>query len=461
MNPRAVLSIAVLPLLLLLGVVTVITYSKFASFMQYAAQAEHARAVMVNLANVMSTTREVETNQRGFLLTNDSSFLQSYRDGLTHVHLYTTRLDSLSRNDTAGAARNDTLQKLLMKRFKTMENVLALRETHVQKELSDSLKEGREIMRRIQKQVDRMVALEQHDLNVASLETKSLIKLTPMLLLVLSMFSIVVLLISYLFTSRELNIRLNTQQLLESKVDDLNRSNRELEQFAYVASHDLQEPLRKIQAFGDRLLSKHKHDISADVQNGITKMQSAAARMQVLIDDLLAYSRVLHLEEEFVNVDLNEVVNGVLSDLEISIRNKNGLVEVEKLPVVKAVPAQMQQLFLNLLSNGIKFSKPDVPPRIRISFNKIKGNLIPDIKPSQFDLWFYRIAVVDQGIGFNAEYSKKIFVIFQQLHNKMEFGGTGIGLAVCKKITENHGGFIEATSKQGEGSSFYVYLPAA
>jgi signal transduction histidine kinase len=459
MKPHAVLSIVVLPLLLLLGVVTIITYSKFASFIDYAGQAEHTRAVMVNLANVMSATREAETNQRGFLLTNDSSFLEAYRKAATNVHVYTLRLDSLSNGEVSASARKDTLQTLLAARFQAMENVLAMNAEQSKNELSTKLFAGREIMVRLQKHVDLMLADEQRDLNVASMETKTLIELTPLLLLVLSMFSIVVLLISYLFISRELRIRLNTQELLESKVDDLNRSNRELEQFAYVASHDLQEPLRKIQAFGDRMLIKHKNKIDTEIQTGITKMQNAAARMQVLIDDLLAYSRVVHLEDEFVDVDLNEVLSGVLSDLEISIRNKNGLVEADKLPVVRAVPLQMQQLFLNLLSNAIKFSKPEVPPRVHISYDKVKGNSISEAKPSQHHSWFHRIAVADQGIGFNAEYSKKIFVIFQQLHNKMEFGGTGIGLAVCKKITENHGGFIDAASNPAEGSTFYIYLP--
>lgn len=202
---------------------------------------------------------------------------------------------------------------------------------------------------------------------------------------------------------------------------------------------------------------KHGVEITSDVRTGISKMQHAAARMQVLIDDLLAYSRVLHLKEDFQDVAV--VLEGVLSDLEISIRHKNAAIEADRLPVIRAATTQTQQLFLNLLSNAIKYSKTALPPRVRIAYDKVKGNVVPETKLSPGDAWFHRIAVTE-GVGFNVEYSKKIFVIFQQLHNKTEFDGTGIGPAVCKKITENPGGFIEATSKPGEGSTFYVYLPA-
>jgi signal transduction histidine kinase len=231
----------------------------------------------------------------------------------------------------------------------------------------------------------------------------------------------------------------------------LERSNQELQDFAHVASHDLQEPLRKVQAFGDRLRAKCAAALGAEGIDYLGRMQSAAARMSDLINGLLTFSRVATKAQPFVPVDLGVVVREVLSDLEVRIEQTKGQVEVRALPVIEADPIQMRQLFQNLIGNALKFHRPDVPPAVRVYAEPLSG--VGDGAPR------CRIAVEDNGTGFDEKFRDRLFNIFQRLHTRAEYEGTGIGLAVCRKIVERHGGAIAAESPPGTGARFVVTLP--
>ncbi len=237
------------------------------------------------------------------------------------------------------------------------------------------------------------------------------------------------------------------QQELKAHAKELERSNKDLQDFAYVASHDLQEPLRKIQAFGDRLQAKCAGELDEQGQDYIQRMQSAAARMQILIHDLLAFSQVTTKAEPFTPVNLTAVVQEVIQQLEVQIDAVSANIDVADLPKIEAERSQMYQLFQNLISNSLKFHRDDVPPDISITCDCLPGNNC------------CRILVTDNGIGFNEEYQERIFIIFQRLHNRDQYPGTGIGLAVCKKIVERHGGTIEALSRPDHGASFIITLP--
>ncbi len=249
------------------------------------------------------------------------------------------------------------------------------------------------------------------------------------------------------------------QKELEVRIDKLNRSNEELEQFAYVASHDLQEPLRKIRAFGERLAGKFKSELGEDGKDYIDRMQNAASRMQILIDDLLAYSKLARSKEELVKVDLSEVVKDVLNDLEITIEQRKALVKYDQLSSVLAVQGQMRQLFQNIISNALKFNKPGAVPHIDITTELINGKDIKGVNVLFRKNKFCKISIKDSGIGFEEKFLDRIFVIFQRLHGRSEYAGTGIGLAICKKIVENHNGYITAESILNEGSTFIITLP--
>ena len=243
--------------------------------------------------------------------------------------------------------------------------------------------------------------------------------------------------------------RKRAQQALQSQAEDLARSNAELGEFAYVASHDLQEPLRKILAFGDRLKNKHAEALSAEGRDYLERMQNAAGRMQTLINDLLSLSRVTNHHQPFAAVDLVDVIQTVVSDLETRLSQVNGKVELGALPIIVADRGQMAQLFQNLIGNGLKFSKPQHPPVV-----KIYGELLNDGGNDTC-----QIVVEDNGIGFDEKYLDRIFRVFQRLHGRTEYEGTGIGLAICRKIVERHGGSITASSTPGMGAKFIVRLP--
>jgi PAS domain S-box-containing protein len=245
--------------------------------------------------------------------------------------------------------------------------------------------------------------------------------------------------------------RQRAQQALQSQAEDLARSNGELEEFAYVASHDLQEPLRKILAFGDRLKNKHAGALGAEARDYLERMQNAAGRMQTLINDLLSLSRVTNHPQPFAAVDLAEVLRMVISDLEARLAEAAGKVELGTLPIIVADRGQMAQLFQNLIGNGLKFGKPGQPPVVRVYGELLDG--------PQGGAGACQIVVEDNGIGFDEKYLDRIFRVFQRLHGRTEYEGTGIGLAICRKIVERHGGDITASSAPGMGAKFIVTLP--
>jgi two-component system sensor kinase FixL len=241
---------------------------------------------------------------------------------------------------------------------------------------------------------------------------------------------------------------------LEAYAEQLKASNKELEQFAYVASHDLQEPLRKIQAFGDRIRSKEGNVLSESGRDYLDRMLNAAGRMKNLINALLTFSRVSTQAKPFVNVDLNRTIRDVISDLEIAIETSSAKVNTEQLPTIEADPLQMWQLFQNLLSNALKFHKDDVSPVVNISCERIRKGETDSRRDT------IKITVADNGIGFDQKYADRIFNIFQRLEGT-NYEGTGVGLAICKKIAQRHSGDITAQSVPGEGSRFIITLPVA
>jgi len=239
--------------------------------------------------------------------------------------------------------------------------------------------------------------------------------------------------------------RKRAEESLKRFAAKLESNNRELQDFAYVASHDLQEPLRKVQAFGERLKTRCT-TLNDEGRDYLNRMQNAAARMQVLINDLLSLSRITTKAQPFCPVDLKQVVREVLSDLEVRIEQTEGRIEIGDLPTLDADPLQMRQLFQNLIGNALKFHRKDTKPVVTLSANNL-GNGLCEIK------------VQDNGIGFEEKYAEKIFAVFQRLHGRNEYEGTGVGLAICRKIAERHGGTITAKGTPGQGATFRITLP--
>jgi light-regulated signal transduction histidine kinase (bacteriophytochrome) len=258
----------------------------------------------------------------------------------------------------------------------------------------------------------------------------------------------------------QIGIALAQAQLLAEETrqrQELARSNAELQQFASVASHDLQEPLRKIQAFGNRLKATYGEALTDQGRDYLERMQNAAQRMQALIDDLLILSRITTRGQPFVSVDLAQVTQEVLSDLELRLQQTQGRVEVRALPTIEADPLQIRQLLQNLLSNALKFHRHGEAPVVKLGSQLLDQNNQPVENAAIAE--FCQIIVEDNGIGFDEKYLDRIFNVFQRLHSRSEYEGTGMGLAICRKIAQRHYGSITARSTLGQGATFIVTMP--
>ena len=259
-----------------------------------------------------------------------------------------------------------------------------------------------------------------------------------------------------------INFDITDEHLLNIELQERNRelekSNQELASFNHVASHDLQEPLRKIQTFISRVSDADKAVLSDSAKDYITKIEVSAKRMRVLIDDLLLFSRTNTTKKEFLKSDLNELFENAKSELTEIIDEKKAIIHKSKLPKLEVIPYQIEQLFINLIGNSLKYSQPDLAPEIVIESEKVLSKDYPDLLDQNIKK-FYKISFSDNGMGFDSQFKETIFILFQRLHSKTDYPGTGIGLAICKKIVENHKGHITADSILGKGSVFTVFLP--
>jgi light-regulated signal transduction histidine kinase (bacteriophytochrome) len=249
---------------------------------------------------------------------------------------------------------------------------------------------------------------------------------------------------------------ISDQRRVEEKLKEYTRaletSNKELQDFVFVASHDLQEPLRKIQSFGEFLYDEFKGTLGETGRDYLERMRGAAGRMQTLINDLLALTRVTTKAQPFVSADLSQILKEVLADLEIRVEEKKAKVEVGPLPTLEADATQMRQLFQNLIANALKFQKNGTPPFVKVSAETAQNGRGPSERRCV-------IKVEDNGIGFDNKYGEQIFKVFERLHGRDEYEGTGIGLAICRKVVERHGGTIMAEGVVGKGSTFTITLP--
>ena len=422
----------------------------------------HTNEVLFNLEQIISEIKDAETGQRGYLLTSNKEFLENYYGAYERTHNNYDEVRRLTQDNVSQQMRLDTLAQLIEVRFHELDERLELDFTPQNDVRNQELLGiGKDNMDRIRGIIIRMKDFEIELLNYRTTNAKDSIQITYIILGVFTVLTIMIIIVSFSFTVNEFQHRAEIELKLEDSINNLKATNENLEQFAYVASHDLQEPLRKIQSFGDLLKSDYADKLPEQASDYIGRMHNAAERMQVLINDLLNFSRASRNVGEYETVILREKIMHVLEDLEITIRESKAKINLDlssEFSVYGNRP-QLSRLFQNLISNAIKFHKKGEVPEIQI-ISKLYDTA-ENIYGFKIDInkKYVEIDVVDNGIGFDEQYREKMFTIFQRLHGRMDYKGTGIGLALCKKIAENHNGFITAKGRPDEGSTFIVILP--
>jgi len=459
---------------------------------------EHTHQVIAALERAFSTLKDSETSVRAYLLTGQQEYLASLESAKATMTAQLNAIDHLLVDNPAQQQNEKRLAQLVDKRFESLAQTMqaAHAKTDGPRDYSAEIAKGTQVMNEVRGLVDAMTKEEERllvDRSQTEERSQFLAVLSSLLGLLLGVAMVGT---SVLFAMREVGARgqsaaalarlneeleqrvaLRTRELstindrlsrevverrraehaAQEMAANLQRSNQELERFASVASHDLQEPLRKIQAFGDRLRSKLSGAIGEQGRDYLTRMLNSADRMRQLIDDLLAFSRVSTKGRSFVAVDLGSLVSEVLGDLETRVQDSGATVQVGDLPSIVADPMQIRQLLQNLVGNALKFRRPDVRPIVNV-----EGRILPAETTEDEPGWSRcELRVSDNGIGFEEHYLDRIFEVFQRLHGRSEYEGTGMGLAICRRIVERHGGAITARSSPGNGSTFIVTLPAS
>lgn len=422
----------------------------------------HTYQVIGALESTLSLLKDVETGSRGYIITDDSAYLEPYLTALRVLPVQLSTLRTLLADNSKQAQRTVVLEQLVRDKIATTK-------PDVKAELSDVRRdptysgEGKRRMDAIRQHVAVMVDTERSLMEVRNRQVSRSFQSTLTLIFGLSLLTVVALAVSYRQLRGELARRQGTEDQLRGyevrlreQIRQLEASNEELERFAFVASHDLQEPLRKIQSFATLVTDRYGDLFNAESRVFMDKISHSAERMSKLIKDLLNFSRMSTNREDFKPVDLEAIVQRILDDQELRIKGLNVRVDVGPLPVLQGVPSQLEHLFANLISNALKFLRPDVPPLLRIRAKPVDGDAYPELIE---DRRYVEITVEDNGIGFDEKYVDHIFKVFQRLHGKGEFEGTGIGLAICKRVVVYHHGFITARSRPNQGATFVVVLP--
>ncbi|MCF2947843.1 ATP-binding protein [Paraglaciecola aquimarina] len=429
----------------------------------------------IAISDLHVSVLSAETGQRGYLLTEVEDYLRPYQRSLKAVTKQMERVSKLNLHDDDNKEKVELLVEL------SHQKMLELQET-VELGLKDKghtalrmimTGRGKDLYRAIYEVIQEIQLSEISYRNELYTELGKIQKEATVNFLISGVISGFLLLGMMVLARLNLNyenkLRVSLQQqnekLAEQVADrtealtlyseELTRSNRELEDFAFVASHDLQEPLRKIRAFGDRLKTSYAPELQGKGEDYINRMQLAAERMSNLINDLLEFSRITTRGKPFNSVKLDKLLSEVEGDLDIAIEESQAVIKVDSLPEITGDEGQLYQLFLNLLSNAVKFRQPEQPPRVSVHYSL--QECIDE--QSQAMNQFHRFIVEDNGIGFDQEFADKIFVPFQRLHGRSEYKGTGIGLAVCRRIVERHGGTIQAKSEKGKGAQFIIDIP--
>ncbi|HET6568885.1 MAG TPA: CHASE3 domain-containing protein [Rhodothermales bacterium] len=477
--------------LVILIVNAIVAFQAALALIRFEREAKTSLETLMTLEQTLALVRNLETGVRGFVITGQVRFLEPFRTAERNLNAEVTHLVELIADDPDYADLLAQLRPDIAAKVAFSDTTINLRMNLGFDAARDLIEtgRGRAAMDSIRVRVRDMQALAGGKLDFRSADAESYGHRTLLTLGIFSVLSLLLLSSVHLLARRDMEkreqlaqvLRMNNQdlevrvrdrtvaletanELLQAEVMErqkaeeqltsanveLTRSNRELQDFAYVASHDLQEPLRKIMTFSSMLELEQGDHLDEAGRSYLERLSDSASRMSQLISDLLTFSRVTTRAQPFQPVDLNKVVHAVLSDLEIAASEHDAEIDVGELPTLGADEFQMRQLFQNLIGNALKFQMPGRKPVVKVSAEVSNDTALGPV---------VAITVSDNGIGFDEKYLDKIFTPFQRLHNRSQYAGTGIGLSICRRIVERHNGTITAHSKPDQGSTFVVTLP--
>jgi len=446
--------------LLLLLLFSLLLYNAIHSLTIYSHAVERSHQVMFNLQKLQANVVDIETSQRGFLITHDSSFLEPLLRAREHVPSVLDTLLALSAGNDIQRHNTEVLKTSIVERLSALQEILNESYFYTEDRLSTRLKADKILMDEFRDEITKVENEELATLQKDAASKSTYERITPNYFKVILSITTAIALISFTLLMRELNQRLASQNLLETRFHALNQSNSELQQIAYVTSHDLQEPLRKIRTFSDVLITKYEQALNHDGKAILDRMNQNVLTMQERIADLSSFASLSATGESNSAVDLHKIVLDVQHELRSIVDQKKATITLSLLPVVHGYAGQLQILFREILDNALKFSRDGVQPRITITANQVRGDQLERLEKKYSQRNFTVVTVYDNGIGFENEYSSKIFILFQRLHmHESPYQGKGIGLAICQRIMTNHDGFITANGEPGQGATIRLYFP--
>lgn len=415
---------------------------------------EHAYKISLLTSELENFIKEAETGQRGYLLTHDSLFLQPYLSIRKDIK---PSYDSLKRL-TAG---NVQQQQLLNEAGLLINKLIDHYQHTVYLKSSSSLHTSEKTMNDLRGVLGKIQSEEMRQVHRFSFSTNKYEQTMPRYFTATLLFALTIFLTSFIVIIKEFSQRSRYQKQLEQKMNEVNVYNIELEQIAFATSHDLQEPLRRIRTFSDRLLWKYHDQMNEEGKMILSRIDYSSRRMQGLIEDLMNFINLVRGGEQLTTVDANQLIQAVIDNCQLEIDIKKAVLHVGHLPSITGFEHQLFVMFKALIDNALKFSKPGIAPVITIQCVKTNGEDLVHIDHKLAKKHFMRISIQDNGIGFSNEFSQKIFLIFQRLHADSEYEGKGVGLAIVERVMTNHNGYVLASSQVDKGALFNLYFPVS
>ncbi len=443
-------------------VITLVISNKFSEqfylLIKYNSSVERTENVLTQIAKVQYKLLEAESNQRGFLISRDSVFLREFVEDEKSIYKEMDSLKKLIKGSQVQERNIIKLKAAAVTRLQILNKVLDDIKPGKLDSFQQSVMKGKKVMDDFLQQAAKMEREERQYLAEGEKLRNAYAEGAPVYLKLSLIVSLFLQMITFLFLIIEFRRRHKYQQKLEKNFHDLQYTNAELQQITFIASHDLQEPLRKVRTFSEMLIIKNKNVLKDESRMMLERIDYSAERMQGLITDLVNYTSLLNTTEVLKKTDLKVCVALAETTIQDIYENKVKI-DFTNLPLIKGNEYQLTLLFKNLFENAAKFAKENMDPRVNISYQIIKATDILDANGLLAEQ-YYKLTIADNGIGFSNEFAKKIFDIFQRLHSQQSsYKGKGIGLAICKRIMINHGGFITADGEPGMGANFHLYFP--